>query len=230
MLHSAEVIERSSRRRSTTHAPGVPLVVDPVMVGQGRPSPAAERGRGARCATVLLPLATLHHAQPARGGGAGRLPGRNDGRHAARRRERCWRWAPRAVLMKGGHLTGDTRGRSPVGHDGRASRFADAAHRDPAHPRHRLHAGLGDRGRPGAGDEPARTRSRAPAPMCARAIETAPGFGHGHGPLNHAVTVKVICDRGPPGPLLAAVSGAWDRRGRRPFAGLAASGISRSRG
>jgi len=23
-----------------------------------------------------------------------------------------------------------------------------------------------------------------------RAIETAPGFGRGHGPLNHAVTVK----------------------------------------
>jgi hydroxymethylpyrimidine/phosphomethylpyrimidine kinase len=94
----------------------------------------------------------------------------------------------KAVLMKGGHLEGD-RVIDLLFHDGRFDRFEDA--RIPSRHTHgtgctlasAIAAGLAQQ--MSLRDSVARARS-----FVRRAIETAPGYGRGHGPLNHAVTVK----------------------------------------
>ena len=105
MLHSAEVIGivASSLKK---HAPGVPLVVDPVMVAKGGHRLLLSEAEAALRDT-LLPMAALHHAQPARGRGAGGLPGAQRGRHAARRRA-----AGRARRQGGADEGRASRGRS----------------------------------------------------------------------------------------------------------------------
>ncbi len=105
MLHSAEVIGvvASSLKK---HAPGVPLVVDPVMVAKGghhlllREAETALRERLLPMATLLTP--NLPEAEVLAG-----FPVRNeaDMRRAA---ERLAQLGAKAVLLKGGHLEGDT--------------------------------------------------------------------------------------------------------------------------
>ena len=70
MLHSAEVIDTvaASFRK---HAPGVPLVVDPVMVAKGGHRLLLSRSRRRRCATAAADGGAAD-AEPARGRGAGR--------------------------------------------------------------------------------------------------------------------------------------------------------------
>ena len=172
MLHSAEVIATvaASLRQ---HAPTTPLVVDPVMVAKGGHRlllSAAE-------ATPNLPEAEVLAGFPVRT--------EDDMRRAA---EHLARLGARAVLMKGGHLEGD-RVVDLLFHEGRFDRFEDAriasrsTHGTGCTLASAIAAGLAQK--MGLRDAVARARSYVRA-----AIETAPGYGRGHGPLNHAVTVR----------------------------------------
>ena len=95
---------------------------------------------------------------------------------------------PKAVLMKGGHLEGD-RVIDLLFHDGSFERFEDA--RIQSRNTHGTGCTLASAIAAGIAQQmtlrDAVVRARS---YVRRAIETAPGFGRGYGPLNHAVTVK----------------------------------------
>jgi len=185
MLHSAEVIDTvvSSFRR---HAPGVALVVDPVMVAKGghrlllSEAEAALRDRLLPMAALLTP--NLPEAEVLVG-----FPVRNeaDMRRAA---EKLVALGAKAVLMKGGHLEGD-RVIDLLVHDGTVTRFEDA--RIPSRSTHGTGCTLASAIAAGLAQKMSLRDSVARARAYVRdAIATAPGYGRGHGPLNHAVTVK----------------------------------------
>ena len=94
----------------------------------------------------------------------------------------------KAVLMKGGHLEGE-RIVDLLFHDGRFERFEDRriasrnTHGTGCTLASAIAAGLAQK--MSLHDAVARARA-----YVRQAIATAPGFGRGHGPLNHAVTVR----------------------------------------
>jgi hydroxymethylpyrimidine/phosphomethylpyrimidine kinase len=185
MLHSAEVISTvvSAFKK---HAANVPLVVDPVMVAKGghrlllTDAEAALRDTLLPMAAVLTP--NLPEAEVLAG-----FPVRVevDMRRAA---EKLTTLGAKAVLMKGGHLESD-RVIDLLYHDGRMERFEDAridsrsTHGTGCTLASAIAAGLAQK--MSLRDAVARARA-----YVRRAIETAPGYGRGHGPLNHAVTIK----------------------------------------
>lgn len=185
MLHSADVIDAvvASVRR---HAPGVPLVVDPVMVAKGghrlllNEAETALRDRLLPMAALLTP--NLPEAEVLVG-----FPVRveADMKPAG---ERLMALGARAVLVKGGHLEGDCVV-DLLFHDGRVDRFEDArivsrnTHGTGCTLASAIAAGLAQK--MSLRDAVARARA-----YVRDAIATAPGYGRGHGPLNHAVTVK----------------------------------------
>ena len=185
MLHSAEVIETIAAAFAR-HAPGTPMVVDPVMVAKGGHrllQGAAETA----LREVLMPMAALLTPNLPEAEALAGFPVRTeaDMRRAA---EHLARLGPKAILMKGGHLEGD-RVIDLLFHEGRFDRFEDARIKS----RHTHGTGCTLASAIAAGlaqkmslkDSVVRARAYVRA-----AIETAPGFGRGHGPLNHAVTVK----------------------------------------
>ncbi len=90
--------------------------------------------------------------------------------------------------MKGGHLEGD-RVVDLLFHDGRFDRFEDP--RITSRSTHGTGCTLASAIAAGLAQKMSLARRRrAGARYVRKAIETAPGFGRGHGPLNHAVTVK----------------------------------------
>jgi hydroxymethylpyrimidine/phosphomethylpyrimidine kinase len=185
MLHSAEVIATvaSSFKK---HAPGVPLVVDPVMVAKGGHRLLLSEAEAALRDT-LLPMAALVTPNLPEAEALAGFPVKveADMRRAA---ERLAALGARAVLMKGGHLEGD-KIVDLLFHDGRFDRFEDTriasrnTHGTGCTLASAIAAGLAQK--MSLLDAVARART-----YVRRAIETAPGFGRGHGPLNHAVTVK----------------------------------------
>lgn len=185
MLHSAEVIGAVTAA-FRKHAPGVPLVVDPVMVAKGGHRLLLSAAEAALRAQ-LLPMATLLTPNLPEAEVLGGMPVRteSDMRRVA---ERLVGLGARAVLMKGGHLEGDAVV-DILFNDGRFDRFEDA--RIPSRNTHGTGCTLASAIAAGLAqgmsllDAVARARS-----YVRRAIETAPGFGRGHGPLNHAVTVN----------------------------------------
>jgi hydroxymethylpyrimidine/phosphomethylpyrimidine kinase len=186
MLHSAEVIDSvvASLRR---HAPGVPLVVDPVMVA----SKGAHRLLRSDAETVLrdllLPMATLLTPNLPE---AEVLAGFAVRDEAAMRRagEKLLSLGAKAVLMKGGHLEGD-RLIDLLIHDGKIDRFEDA--RIQSRSTHGTGCTLASAIAAGLAQKMSLRDSVARARAFVRdAIATAPGYGKGLGPLNHAVTVR----------------------------------------
>ncbi|HQS14697.1 bifunctional hydroxymethylpyrimidine kinase/phosphomethylpyrimidine kinase [Reyranella sp.] len=185
MLHSAEVIEVVAAGIAR-HAPGVPLVVDPVMVAKGGHRLLLTEAEAALRDT-LLPMAALITPNLPEAevlvGFAVRVEA--DMKRAA---QRLMELGAGAVLMKGGHLEGD-RVVDLLFHDGRFDRFEDtriasrSTHGTGCTLASAIAAGLAQKMT--LHDAVARARD-----YVRRAIETAPGFGRGHGPLNHAVTVK----------------------------------------
>jgi hydroxymethylpyrimidine/phosphomethylpyrimidine kinase len=185
MLHSAAVIEVVAAGIAR-HAAGIPLVVDPVMVAKGGHRLLLSEAEAALRDTLLpmaalitpnLPEAEVLVGFPVRG--------EADMKRAA---ERLAMLGAGAVLMKGGHLEGD-RVVDLLFHEGRFDRFEDA--RIPSRSTHGTGCTLASAIAAGLAqkmtlrDAVARARD-----YVRRAIETAPGFGRGHGPLNHAVTVR----------------------------------------
>jgi hydroxymethylpyrimidine/phosphomethylpyrimidine kinase len=185
MLHSAEVIEvvAASFER---HASGVPLVVDPVMVAKGGHRLLQAQAEAALRET-LLPMATLLTPNLPEAEVLAGFPVRTeaDMRRAA---EHLATLGAKAVLMKGGHLEGDIVVDLLL-HDGKFERFEDR--RIKSRRTHGTGCTLASATAAGLGQKMSLVDAVARARRYVRAaIETAPGYGRGHGPLNHAVTVE----------------------------------------
>jgi hydroxymethylpyrimidine/phosphomethylpyrimidine kinase len=167
-------------------APGVPLVVDPVMVAKGG-ARLLEESAIAAVRQRLLPLAAL--ATPNLPEAAAllgrRIAGAGDFAAAARAIQAL---GAKAVLMKGGHLEGPRVIDVLVTADGAVHRFEDAriesrnTHGTGCTLASAVAAGLAQ----GMALVEAVSRARA---YVRAAILAAPGFGAGHGPLDHGVTV-----------------------------------------
>jgi hydroxymethylpyrimidine/phosphomethylpyrimidine kinase len=149
MLHSAEVIGTVAAALNK-HAPGVPLVVDPVMIAKGGHRLLLSEAEAALRDT-LLPMAALLTPN-----------------------------LPEAEVERIVDL---------LFHDGRFDRFEEGriqsrnTHGTGCTLASAIAAGLAQK--MSLVDAVARARH-----YVRRAIESAPGFGRGHGPLNHAVTVR----------------------------------------
>lgn len=170
----------------TRSAGGLPLVVDPVMVAKGGALLLADSAVGAMKekllprATVItpnLPEASVLLGRP--------ITSLADMRAAVPGLRAL---GPRAVLLKGGHLEADEIVDIYEGPDGRnewrAPRIATRhTHGTGCTLASAIAAGLAQ----GLPMIQAIGRARAYVRI---AIETAPGFGRGHGPLNHAHTVN----------------------------------------
>lgn len=169
------------------HAPGVTLVVDPVMVAKGGAALLADDGV-TQLRRVLLPMATvltpnLPEAEALTGMEIPDLAGMYRAVGA------LLTMGPEAVLLKGGHLPGDEVVDLLATLDGivafRSARIATRhTHGTGCTLASALAAGLAQ-GMPLV-DAVSRARAYVQA-----AIFSAPGFGAGHGPLNHAVTVDI---------------------------------------
>ena len=185
MLHSAAVIEVVAAGIAR-HAAGIPLVVDPVMVAKGGHRLLLSEAEAALRDT-LLPMAALITPNLPEAEVLVGFPVRVEA-DMKRAAERLAVLGAGAVLMKGGHLEGD-RVVDLLFHEGRFDRFEDA--RIPSRSTHGTGCTLASAIAAGLAqkmtlrDAVARARD-----YVRRAIETAPGFGRGHGPLNHAVTVR----------------------------------------
>jgi hydroxymethylpyrimidine/phosphomethylpyrimidine kinase len=185
MLHSAEVIATvvSSLKK---HAPDVPLVVDPVMIAKGGHRLLLGEAEAALRDTLLTMAALVTPNLPE----AEVLVGFavHDESSMRRAAEKLLSLGAKAVLMKGGHLEGD-RVIDLLMHDGKVDRFEDA--RIPTRHTHGTGCTLASATAAGLAQKMSLSDAFARARAYVReAIATAPGYGQGHGPLNHAVTVK----------------------------------------
>lgn len=185
MLGSADVIDAVA----TTYqelCPGAPLVVDPVMVAKGGHSLLAADAEKALRAR-LLPLAevvtpNIPEAEALTGV---KIHDFADMRRAA---EILLGFGPQAVLLKGGHMEG------PVLRDLLLWRDGERVFEGPRIATTQTHGtGCTLASATASGVACGMTLPDAVARARAyvlEAIRTAPGLGHGHGPLNHMHTVR----------------------------------------
>lgn len=186
MLHSIPVIE-TVHKALIELAPDTPLVVDPVMVAKGghpllesQALEAMKRRMVAR-ATILTPNIPEAELLTAK-----KIANRDD---MLRVGEVLLRLGPKHVLMKGGHMEGDELVDILVSADAEPVSFS-SERIDTAHTHgtgcttaSAIAVGLAQ----GLGVEEAVGRARD---YVRKAILSAPGYGHGHGPLNHAHTLR----------------------------------------
>ncbi|HEX9809055.1 MAG TPA: bifunctional hydroxymethylpyrimidine kinase/phosphomethylpyrimidine kinase [Alphaproteobacteria bacterium] len=184
MLGTAGVIDAVCRVLER-EAPGVPLVLDPVMVAKGgaRLLDASATGmlreRLLPRAFILTP--NVPEAEALLGRAVADVAAMTEAARALRA------LGPAAVLVKGGHLAGETVTDVLAGPDGievmEAPRIAGRnTHGTGCTLASAIATGLAQ----GLGLLEAVRRARA---YLRKAIETAPGLGAGHGPLNHGHTV-----------------------------------------
>lgn len=183
MLHSPEVIEAVAG--ALERRPGLPLVVDPVMIAQSGATLLQDTAVVA-LKQHLLPRATLLTPNLPE---AEKLIGRSIGGAAdmeAAARE-ILAMGPEAVLLKGGHLTGDWLVDLLVTSKG-VKRFegpridTDQTHGTGCTLASAIATGLAQ----GLSLADAVRRARA---YLQEALRTAPGLGRGQGPVNHGHTV-----------------------------------------
>lgn len=187
MLGSAEVIETVAATYQEL-CPGVPLVVDPVMVAKGGHSLLAADAENA-LRVRLLPLAEVVTPNIPE---AEALTGMkiNDFADMRRAAEILLGFGPKAVLLKGGHMDGPILRDLLLWRDG--ERIYEGPRIETAHT-HGTGCTLASATASGIAcgmnlpDAAARARA-----YVLEAIRTAPGLGHGHGPLNHMHTVGVF--------------------------------------
>lgn len=185
MLHSEGVI-RTVVQALDAAAPGIPLIVDPVMVAKGGHKLLDPAALGALKAEMLprASLVTPNIPEAALLTGL-EIHGVDDMRRAA---DLLLRLGPDAVLLKGGHLQGDALTDLLVTSDG-AEVFTSRR----LATRHTHGTGCTMASAIAAGIAQGLALSAAVArarDYVYTAILTAPGFGKGHGPLNHAHTVR----------------------------------------
>ena len=188
MLHSRPVIETVAGAIRDL-APGIPLVVDPVMVAKGG-APLLQDDAVATLRDCLLPLATVATPNlPEAGVLLGRpAPGR-DGMAAAA--GALLDLGAGAVLLKGGHLKGDNVVDLLAARDAAPRRWtADRIETVHTHGTgctlaSAVAAGLAR----GLSLEAAVGRARD---YVRAAILAAPGYGAGHGPLDHGHAIDPV--------------------------------------
>ena len=185
MLHSVAVIDAVCDVLEAM-APDTPVVVDPVMVAKGGHALPENSAIGVLKARMILRATVLTPNIPE----AELLTGMSirdiDGmRHAA---EMLLSLGAQAVLLKGGHMSGD------VLTDLLATEHGIETFESPRlHTRHThgtgctLASAIACGIAQGLGLSDAVRRART---YVTTAIRTAPGFGRGHGPLNHSHTVS----------------------------------------
>ena len=181
MLHSAGTIETVARVLAS-HAGDVPMVVDPVMVAKGGARLIDETAVAAMKAHLFPRAAVITPNLPE----AAALLEIDEiadvaGMEAAGRA--LLDFGPRAVLMKGGHLPGDKVTDLLITRAG-MSRY-DGPRIESRHT-HGTGCTMASAIASGLAQGLALSDAVAAARVyVTRAIETAPGLGHGHGPLNH---------------------------------------------
>lgn len=185
MLHSAQVIDTVAEAIEAL-APDTPLVVDPVMVAKGGAkllqdaAADALKSRMISRATLITP--NLPEAEVLTGMKITDLDG------MTRAAAALHALGPRAVLVKGGHLEG-----ARVFDLLSSEHGVDVFESDRIESRHTHGTGCTLASAIATGiaqgmdlrDAVARARD-----YVLEAIRTAPGYGAGHGPLNHAHTVR----------------------------------------
>jgi hydroxymethylpyrimidine/phosphomethylpyrimidine kinase len=187
MLHSVEVIETVAATIAR-HAPNAPLVVDPVMVAKGGHR-LLQGSAEDTLRRVLLPMATLLTPNVPEAEALTGLTIRDeaDMRAAA---VALGKLGARAVLMKGGHMEG-ARVVDLLWRNGRTVRFEhrriDTRHTHGTGCTLASAIAVGLAQKLSLPDAVARARE-----YVRRAIAAAPGYGAGHGPLDHGVTVRAL--------------------------------------
>ena len=184
MLHSVPIVEAVAETLAR-HGAGVPLVVDPVLVAKGGAALLEPAAMHALATTLIgrADLATPNIAEAERLTGLA-IATVDD---MARAAERIHRLGPKAVLVKGGHLT-SARITDLLSHPGGVERF-EAPRIESRHTHGTgctLAAAIATGIAQGMPLVDAVDRARR---YLRAAIEAAPGYGAGHGPLNHGVTV-----------------------------------------
>ncbi|WP_043744842.1 bifunctional hydroxymethylpyrimidine kinase/phosphomethylpyrimidine kinase [Paramagnetospirillum magneticum] len=186
MLASAAIVETVALALEEL-APAVPLVLDPVMVAKGGAALLADSAAGALVKRLVPRARLLTPNIPEAEVLLGRAIKGADGMEGAARD--LLALGPKAVLLKGGHLEGDHLVDVLAEAGGGLRRFTGrriasrSTHGTGCTLASAIAAGLAQ----GLGLVEAVERARA---YLVRAIETAPGLGSGHGPLNHGHTVK----------------------------------------
>ena len=192
MLGTGELID-TVHALLKREAPDVPLVVDPVMIAKGgaalidRDAVHAMKARLIPRATLITP--NLPEAET--------LTGRKIASLQAMREamEPLVRLGAKSVLLKGGHLPGDTVVDIYAGPEGTqewSGTRIDTRHTHGTGCTLASAIATGFAQGLSAVDSIARARA-----FVRRAMETAPGLGAGHGPLNHAHTVRPFTEEVP---------------------------------
>jgi hydroxymethylpyrimidine/phosphomethylpyrimidine kinase len=183
MLHRTEILDAVSQILSEKAA-AVPLVVDPVMIAKGGASLLDEETRHVLRSRLVTQATVLTPNVPEAEILADMAIRNEDDMIVAG--QALLDLGPSAVLMKGGHMPGDTVTDLLVTAAG-VERFSSA--RIESRNTHGTGCTLASAIATGLaqGLDLAQSVERARA-YVARAILTAPGLGGGHGPLNHAHT------------------------------------------
>lgn len=190
MLHDVEVIEEVAATLEAL-APGVPVVVDPVMVAKGGAPLLTERARAALIEQLVPRAALLTPNIPE----AEALTGLSiaDEAAMARAADALLVRGASAVLLKGGHLHSEEL--VDVLHTADGDRHRWTARRQATRSTHGTGCTLASAIATGVGEGltlvAAVTRAHA---YVQAAIRTAPGLGQGHGPLNHAHPLVPFAD------------------------------------
>ena len=185
MLHDVPAIEAVARAIAE-HGAGLPLIADPVMVAKGGAA-LLEAGAVDSLKRVLLPMVTvLTPNLPEAEILAGMAIEDVDGMKRAAEGLRSL--GPRAVLLKGGHLPGETILDVLASEDGTLVFDSPRIETSNTHGTgctlaSAIATGLAQ----GMALAGAVGRARA---YVREAIRTAPGLGGGHGPLNHGHTAR----------------------------------------
>ena len=185
MLHSPDIIEAVCETLAK-EAPEVPVVVDPVMVAKGGASLLADEAMAALKSLMIPRAAILTPNLPEAEALSGmKSLGEEDAEDIA---QALLAMGPQAVLLKGGHREGDEvmdllMERGNVTDIYRSPRIdTDHTHGTGCTLASAIAIGIAQ----GLSLPEAVARGRS---YVQEAIRTAPGFGNGHGPLNHAHTV-----------------------------------------
>jgi hydroxymethylpyrimidine/phosphomethylpyrimidine kinase len=166
-------------------APGIPVVLDPVMVAKGGAALLADSAEAALRDRLIGHAALLTPNVPEAEALTGeRIAGPDDLERLGRK---LLAMGADAVLMKGGHMAGETLTDvlvTPAGIERFSAPRIDTQH---THGTGCTMASACATGlAQGMGISVAVGRAHA---YVAEAIRTAPGFGQGHGPLNHGHTI-----------------------------------------
>ena len=185
MLHRADVIEAVAATLRE-YAPNVPVVVDPVMVAKGGhallvPEAMVAMRHG------IVPLATIvtPNVPEAEALTGMTIRGENDAARAARMIATL---GSKAILMTGGHLEGETVTDFFL-HDDNIFEVFQSPRIETVHTHGTgctLASAIATGIAQGMAPRDAVVRARR---YVYRAIERAPGLGHGHGPLDHGHSI-----------------------------------------